>query len=294
MSGTETATPGASASSAYVHPEVLVETSWVADHLNDASMRLIEADEDVLLYEIGHLPGAVKLDWHVDVQDPVDRDFLDQQGFENLMSRWGINNETTIVLYGDKNNWYACYSFWLFTMYGHKNMKIMNGGRQKWENEGRQLTKEVPHFEPTTYHAQPMDESIRAFRDDVLIGLKDPNRRLIDVRSPQEYTGELLHMVNYPQEGAQRGGHIPTAKSIPWATAANQDGTFRSAVELRQIYEGKDILREKDVVTYCRIGERSAHTWFVLTYLLGYPRVRNYDGSWTEWGNLVKAPIEKP
>ena len=294
MSGTETATPGASASSSYIHPEVLVETSWVADHLNDATMRLIEADEDVLLYEIGHLPGAVKLDWHVDVQDPVDRDFLDQQGFENLMSRWGISNDTTIVLYGDKNNWYACYSFWLFTMYGHKNMKIMNGGRQKWENEGRQLTKEVPHFEPTTYHAQPMDESIRAFRDDVLIGLKDSNRRLIDVRSPQEYTGELLHMVNYPQEGAQRGGHIPTAKSIPWATAANPDGTFRSAVELRQIYEGKDILRDKDVVTYCRIGERSAHTWFVLTYLLGYPRVRNYDGSWTEWGNLVKAPIEKP
>ena len=202
MSGTETATSGASTTSGYVHPEVLVETSWVAEHLNDSTMRLIEADEDVLLYEIGHLPGAVKLDWHVDVQDPVSRDFVDQQGFENLMSRWGISNETTIVLYGDKNNWYACYSFWLFTMYGHKNMKIMNGGRQKWEAEGRQLTKEVPHFEPTTYHAQPMDESIRAFRDDVLIGLKDPNRRLIDVRSPQEYTGELLHMVNYPQEGA--------------------------------------------------------------------------------------------
>jgi len=294
MSGTETATSGASASSGYVHPEVLVETGWVADHLNDASVRLIEADEDVLLYEIGHLPGSVKLDWHVDVQDPVSRDFVDQQGFEKLMSHWGISNETTIVLYGDKNNWYACYSFWLFSMYGHKNMKIMNGGRQKWETEGRQLTKEVPHFEQATYHAQSMDESIRAFRDDVLIGLQDPNRRLIDVRSPQEYTGELLHMVNYPQEGAQRGGHIPTAKSIPWATAANPDGTFRSAEELRQIYVGKDIARDKDVISYCRIGERSAHTWFVLTYLLGYPRVRNYDGSWTEWGNLVKAPIEKP
>jgi thiosulfate/3-mercaptopyruvate sulfurtransferase len=294
MSGAETATTGASATSGYIHPEVLVETSWVADHLNDASLRLIEADEDVLLYEIGHLPGAVKLDWHVDVQDPVSRDFIDQQGFEKLMSRWGISNDTTIVLYGDKNNWYACYSFWLFSMYGHKTMKIMNGGRQKWEAEGRQLTKEVPHFEPTTYHAQPLDESIRAFRDDVLHGLKDPNRRLIDVRSPQEYTGELLHMVNYPQEGAQRGGHIPTAKSIPWATAANPDGTFRSAEELRQIYEGKDIGSDKDVISYCRIGERSAHTWFVLTYLLGYPRVRNYDGSWTEWGNLVKAPIEKP
>jgi thiosulfate/3-mercaptopyruvate sulfurtransferase len=294
MSGTETATSGASTTSGYIHPEVLVETSWVEEHLNDSSMRLIEADEDVLLYEIGHLPGAVKLDWHVDVQDPVSRDFVDQQGFENLMSRWGISNETTIVLYGDKNNWYACYSFWLFAMYGHKNMKIMNGGRQKWEAEGRQFTKEVPHFESATYHAQPMDESIRAFRDEVLIGLKDPNRRLIDVRSPQEYTGELLHMVNYPQEGAQRGGHIPTAKSIPWATAANPDGTFRSAEELRQIYEGKDITRDKDVISYCRIGERSAHTWFVLSYLLGYPRVRNYDGSWTEWGNLVKAPIEKP
>ncbi len=294
MSGAETATTGASASSGYIHPEVLVETSWVAEHLNDASVRLIEADEDVLLYEIGHLPGAVKLDWHVDVQDPVSRDFIDQQGFEKLMSRWGISNNTTIVLYGDKNNWYACYSFWLFSMYGHKNMKIMNGGRQKWEAEGRQLIKEVPHFEPATYHAQPMDESNRAFRDDVLLGLKDPNRRLIDVRSPQEYTGELLHMVNYPQEGAQRGGHIPTAKSIPWATAANPDGTFRTAEELRQIYEGKDITSDKDVISYCRIGERSAHTWFVLTYLLGYPHVRNYDGSWTEWGNLVKAPIEKP
>lgn len=293
MSDTETATSGASTTSGYIHPEVLVETSWVAEHLNDSNIRLIEADEDVLLYEIGHLPGAVKLDWHVDVQDPVSRDFVDQQGFENLMSRWGISNETTIVLYGDKNNWYACYSYWLFAMYGHKNMKIMNGGRQKWEAEGRQLTKEVPHFELAKYHAQPMDESIRAFRDDVLIGLKDPNRRLIDVRSPQEYTGELLHMVNYPQEGAQRGGHIPTAKSIPWATAANPDGTFRSVEELRKIYEGKDITSDKDVISYCRIGERSAHTWFVLTYLLGYPRVRNYDGSWTEWGNLVKAPIEK-
>jgi thiosulfate/3-mercaptopyruvate sulfurtransferase len=294
MSGTETATTGAGATAGYVHPEVLVETSWVAEHLNDSSIRLIEADEDVLLYEIGHLPGSVKLDWHVDVQDPIDRDFLDQQDFEKLMSRWGISNDTTIVLYGDKNNWYACYSFWLFTMYGHNKMKIMNGGRQKWEAEGRTLTKEVPHFEPATYQSQPMDESIRAFREDVMSGLKDPNRRLIDVRSPQEYTGELLHMVNYPQEGAQRGGHIPTAKSIPWATAANPDGTFRSAEELRQIYTGKDITPDKDVVTYCRIGERSAHTWFVLTRLLGYSRVRNYDGSWTEWGNLVKAPIEKP
>lgn len=281
-------------SSGYAHPEVLVETSWVADHLNDPNIRLIEADEDVLLYEISHLPGAVKLDWHVDVQNSLMRDFVDQRGFEELMSRWGITPQTTIVLYGDKNNWYACYSFWLFSMFGHPSMKIMNGGRQKWEAEGRPLTQEVPHYEPTTYHAPPANERIRAFRDEVLAGLTDPNRRLIDVRSPQEYTGELLHMVNYPQEGAMRGGHIPTAKSIPWGTAANANGTFKSAEELRAIYGGKDITPERDVVTYCRIGERSAHTWFVLTYLLGYPHVRNYDGSWTEWGNVVRAPIEKP
>ncbi len=290
----ETATSGMSTTSGYAHPEVLVETSWVADHLNDPNIRLIEADEDVLLYEIGHIPGAVKLDWHVDVQDPISRDFVNQQAFEQLMSRWGINNDTLIILYGDRNNWYACYSYWLFTMYGHRNLKIMNGGRAKWEAESRPLTKDVPHFETATYHAQPADESIRAFRDDVFSGLKTPERRLIDVRSPQEYTGELLHMVNYPQEGAQRGGHIPGAKNIPWATAANADGTFKSAEELRQIYGGKDITPDKEVIAYCRIGERSAHTWFVLTRLLGYPRVRNYDGSWTEWGSLVRAPIEKP
>jgi thiosulfate/3-mercaptopyruvate sulfurtransferase len=294
MSETETVTSnGNNSASSYVHPEALVETEWVAEHLNDPNIRLIEADEDVLLYEVRHIPGAVKLDWHVDVQDQVNRDFINQKGFEQLMSRWGISNDTTIILYGDKNNWYACYSYWLFAMYGHKNMKIMNGGRQKWEAENRPMVQDVPHFEPTTYHAAGVDESIRAFRDDVASGLKSPSRGLIDVRSPQEYSGELLHMVNYPQEGAQRGGHIPGAKSIPWATAANADGTFKSAEELRQIYEGKDITPDKDVITYCRIGERSAHTWFVLTQLLGYPRVRNYDGSWTEWGNLVRAPIEK-
>ena len=294
MAGTDFATTGQGAVSGYVHAEVLVETSWVAEHLNDPNIRLIEVDEDVLLYEVGHLPGAVKLDWHVDVQDPVTRDFVHQKGFEELMSRWGINNDTTIVLYGDKNNWYACYSFWLFSMYGHKDMRIMNGGRQKWEAEQRPMTKEIPHFAATTYHAQPMDESIRAFRDDVASGLKNPGRGLIDVRSPQEFTGELIHMVNYPQEGAQRGCHIPGAKSIPWGMAANSDGTFKSPGELRQLYLSREITPDKDVISYCRIGERSAHTWFVLTYLLGYPRVRNYDGSWTEWGNLVKAPIEKP
>ncbi|MDQ2906385.1 MAG: sulfurtransferase [Chloroflexota bacterium] len=277
----------------YAHPEVLVETKWVAEHLNDPAVRLIEADEDILLYETGHIPGAVKLDWHVDVQDPLARDFVNQEGFERLLSNWGIANDTTVVLYGDRNNWYACYSFWLFTMYGHKNLKIMNGGRQKWEGEKRPLTKEVPHYQHTTYHAQPANESIRAFRDDVIAGLKKSGHGLVDVRSPQEYTGELLHMVNYPQEGAQRGGHIPGAKSIPWSQAANTDGTFKSPEELRQLYSSNEITPEKDVITYCRIGERSAHTWFVLTRLLGYPRVRNYDGSWTEWGNIVRAPIEK-
>ena len=293
MTGTETTMSIMNAASGYAHPEVLVETAWVAEHLNDPSIRLIEADEDILLYEVGHIPGAVKLDWHVDVQNNVTRDFVDQRGFEQLMSRWGIANDTTIVLYGDKNNWYACYSFWLFTMYGHTKMKIMNGGRSKWEAENRELTREIPDFAPTTYHAQAPDETIRAYREDVMEGLKNPGRRLIDVRSPQEYSGELVHMVNYPQEGAQRGGHIPGAKNIPWATAANADGTFKSAEELRQIYGGKDVTPDTEVIAYCRIGERSAHTWFVLTRLLGYPRVRNYDGSWTEWGNLVRAPIEK-
>ncbi len=294
MSSIDTTSTGAGSASGYVHPEVLVETSWVAEHLNDPDIRLVEADEDVLLYELGHIPGAVKLDWHVDVQDALARDFVDQRTFEQLMSHWGIKNDTQIILYGDKNNWYACYAFWLFRMYGHTNMKVMNGGRLKWEAEKRPFAKDAPQYAATSYKAPSMDESARAYREDVQNGLKDPNRRLIDVRSPQEYTGELLHMVNYPQEGAQRGGHIPTAKNIPWGTAANPDGTFKSAEELREIYFGKDITPDKDVVSYCRIGERSAHTWFALTYLLGYPRVRNYDGSWTEWGNLVRAPIEKP
>lgn len=293
MADTDTAKTRQGTTSGYAHPETLVDTEWVAQHLQDPNVRLIEADEDVLLYEVGHIPGAVKLDWHVDVQDKVNRDFINQQEFEQLMSNWGITPDTTIVLYGDKNNWYAAYSYWLFKMYGHKGLKIMNGGRAKWESEKRPSTQEVPHYQATTYRAQPADETNRAFRDDVLAGLKNFGRRLIDVRSPQEYSGELLHMVNYPQEGAQRGGHIPTAKNIPWATAANPDGTFKSAEELRQIYVGQDITPDKEVISYCRIGERSAHTWFVLTELLGYPRVRNYDGSWTEWGNIVRAPIEK-
>jgi thiosulfate/3-mercaptopyruvate sulfurtransferase len=279
--------------SEYAHPEALVDTSWVADRLNDPNVRLIEADEDVLLYEVGHIPGAVKLDWHVDVQDPLSRDFVNREGLEKLFSRWGISNDTTIVLYGDRNNWYAAYAYWLFTQYGHKSLKILNGGRAKWEAEGRPYTKEVPQYAPTTYHAQEADESIRAFRDQVHAGLKDSNRRLVDVRSPQEYSGELLHMVNYPQEGAQRAGHIPGAKNIPWAVTANADGTFKTPEELREIYNSKDVTPDKEIISYCRIGERSAHTWFVLTRLLGYPNVRNYDGSWTEWGSLVRSPIER-
>jgi len=279
--------------SEYAHPEALVDTSWVADHLNDSNIRLIEADEDVLLYEVGHIPGSVKLDWHVDVQNPLSRDFVDQQGLEQLFSRWGISNDTTIVLYGDRNNWYAAYAYWLFTQYGHQNLKLMNGGRAKWEAEGRPYTKNVPTFEATSYHAQPADESIRAFRDQVLTSLQNGNARLIDVRSPQEYSGELLHMVNYPQEGAQRAGHIPGAKNIPWAVTANADGTFKSTDDLREIYAGKDVSPSNEVISYCRIGERSAHTWFVLTQLLGFTNVRNYDGSWTEWGSLVRSPIER-
>ncbi|HEX9038320.1 MAG TPA: sulfurtransferase [Ktedonobacterales bacterium] len=277
----------------YAHPEVLVDTAWVESHLDDPAVRIIEADEDPLLYEIGHIRNAVKLDWHVDVQDPVRRDFVSKADFEALMRRYGVSNDTTIVLYGDKSNWYAAYSFWLFRMYGHRDLRIMNGGRAKWETDGRAYTKDVPAFAATSYTARDADVSIRAFRRQVEDVVAGKTAALIDVRSPDEYSGRLLHMINYPQEGAQRGGHIPGAQSIPWATAAAADGTFKSAGELRAIYSGKGVTPDRPVVTYCRIGERSAHTWFALTQLLGYPDVRNYDGSWTEWGNLVGAPIEK-
>jgi thiosulfate/3-mercaptopyruvate sulfurtransferase len=289
-----TAASGTSAQAGYVHPEVLVDTEWVAQHLNDSNVRIVEADEDPLLYEaIGHIQNAVKLDWHTDVQDPVRRDFVNRADFEALMRRYGIANDTTVVFYGDKNNWYAAYSFWLFKLYGHKDARIMNGGRAKWEAEGKPYTKDVPQPTPAQYTAQEADTTIRAFRRQVEDQLAQGNAALVDVRSPDEYTGKLLHMVNYPQEGAQRGGHIPGAQSIPWATAAAPDGTFKAADELRAIYGGKGITSDKPVITYCRIGERSAHTWFVLTQLLGYSSVRNYDGSWTEWGNLVGAPITK-
>ncbi len=276
----------------YARPEVLVDTEWVAAHLNDPKVRLLESNEDVLLYETGHIPGALKLDWVGDLNDPVVRDYLDKAHFEQLMSRLGIANDTTVVFYGDKNNWWATYALWVFKLFGHEDTRILNGGRKKWIDEGRELSKEVPQYPATQYQAKERaDAEIRAFRDDVLQSLGKV--ALVDVRSPDEYTGKKLHMPEYPQEGALRGGHIPTAQNIPWAQAANEDATFKSREQLEQLYTGKGITPDKDVIAYCRIGERSSHTWFVLKYLLGYNNVRNYDGSWTEWGNSVGVPIER-
>ena len=278
----------------YAHPEVLVSTDWVSQHTNDPDIRIVESDEDVLLYEVGHIEGAVKIDWQTDLQDQLIRDYIDKAKFEKLLSEKGIANDTTVVFYGDKNNWWACYAYWVFKLFGDVKAVVMNGGRQKWVEEGRPLTKDVPGYPKTAYKVSGVNESIRAFREDVTkhIGTKNP---LIDVRSPKEFTGELLHMEAYPQEGALRGGHIPGAKNVPWATAVKEDGTFKSADDLKAIYiDDKGLKKGDDVIAYCRIGERSSHTWFVLTYLLGFDKVRNYDGSWTEWGNLVKAPIEKP
>jgi thiosulfate/3-mercaptopyruvate sulfurtransferase len=279
--------------SGYVYPDVLVSTDWVAGHLDDPSVRIVESDEDVLLYDARHIPGAVKIDWVGDLNDPVVRDYIDSGHFAQLMSEKGISNDTTVVFYGDKNNWWACYAFWVFQLFGHTNAKIINGGRKKWIDEGRELTKEVPEYPKTNYQApERKDAPIRAFRDDVLEHV-NAGQALVDVRSPGEYSGELLHMADYPQEGALRGGHIPGARNIPWGKAADEDGTFKSYDELTALYGGEGITSDRDVVAYCRIGERSSHTWFVLTYLLGYPKVRNYDGSWTEWGNAVGLPIEK-
>jgi thiosulfate/3-mercaptopyruvate sulfurtransferase len=277
----------------YAHPEVLVSTAWVAEHLNDPKVRIVESDEDILLYDVGHVPGAIKLDWHTDLQNPVRRDFVDKAGFERLMSRAGIANDTTVVFYGDKNNWYACYTFWLFKYYGHADCRIMNGGRAKWEAEGRPYSRDVPTYQAATYTAKDPDPKVRAFRDDVLGFVNSGSGSLVDVRSPQEYTGEVIHMIGYPQEGAQRAGHVQGAKNIPWGRAANADGTFKSPEELKTLYEGEGITPDRPTIAYCRIGERSSHTWFVLTYLLGYPNVRNYDGSWTEWGSMVNVPVEK-
>jgi thiosulfate/3-mercaptopyruvate sulfurtransferase len=278
----------------YAHPEVLVDTAWVADHLNDPNVRLVESNEDMLLYETGHIPGAVKIDWVTDLNDPVVRDYLDAERFATLLASKGISNDTTVVFYGDKNNWWATYAFWVFKLFGHRDARILNGGRAKWIAEGRELTREVPAYPAGSYVAPQRDDtSIRAFRDDVREHIKQSGTALVDVRSPQEFSGERTHMPEYPQEGALRGGHIPTAVNVPWAKAVREDGTFKSREELAELYGSLGVTPDKDVISYCRIGERSSHTWFVLTYLLGYPRVRNYDGSWTEWGNSVGLPIER-
>jgi thiosulfate/3-mercaptopyruvate sulfurtransferase len=256
----------------YVHPEVLVDGEWLQAHANDPGVRTIESNEDILLYDTGHIPGAVHIDWRADLNDPVQRDYISPQAFAALCSRHGITPETVCVFYGDKSNWWACYALWVFQLFGHEKVRILNGGRDKWIKDGRPLTKEKPAYPKSSYPVPP----------------------LVDVRSPGEFSGEITHMPEYPQEGVLRGGHIPGAKSVPWKTACQEDGTFKSAEDLRRIYTvEKGVKPEEDTIVYCRIGERSSHTWFVLHYLLGYPRVRNYDGSWTEWGNRVRAPIER-
>jgi len=280
----------------YVHPEVLVSTEWVANNAHKTDkIRLVESNEDLLLYSTGHVANAVHIDWIADLNDAIRRDYLDEEQFAALMARNGIGNDTTVVFYGDKNNWWACYAFWVFKLFGHSDCRVMNGGRKKWIDEGRESTREKPSFAKTEYQPQARaDYKIRAFREQVLTHLM-AGQPLVDVRSPQEYSGELLHMPGSPQEGALRGGHIKGAANVPWSRAVAEDGTFKTAAELRAIYEEEGGLSaENNVIAYCRIGERSSHTWFVLRYLLGYPTVRNYDGSWTEWGNLVGVPIENP
>lgn len=279
----------------FANPDVLVSTAWVEENLHDDSIKLIESNEDSLLYFTGHIQNAIHIDWITDLNHQLLRDYIDKRDFENLMRKNGIKNDTTVVFYGDKNNWWACYAFWVFQLFGHNKAKIMNGGRLKWQNENRQLTKEIPKYPETNYTANIRnDHDIRAFRDEVL----EHSRKgfpLVDVRSPEEFTGVRLHMPDYPNEGALRGGHIPGALNIPWARAINpEDGTFKNVSELEKIYEEEiNLHKDDEIITYCRIGERSSHTWFVLKYLLGFNNVRNYDGSWTEWGNLVGVPIEK-
>jgi thiosulfate/3-mercaptopyruvate sulfurtransferase len=280
------------AENGYAKP-VLVTTDWLAEHLNDDSVVVAEVDENPDLYDEGHIAGAVKLHWRDDLQDPVERDLVDKPTFERLLSERGIANDTTLVLYGDKNNWFAAYAYWYLKIYGHGDVRILDGGRQKWADEAREFTTETPQPQQADYKANERDESIRTYRDSVRAQIGEQSKALVDVRSPQEYAGDLIAPPGYEQEGAQRAGHIPTAASIPWATAVRDDGTFKNADELRELYEGKGVTPEKEVTAYCRIGERSAHTWFVLRELLGYETVKNYDGSWTEWGNLVDVPIEK-
>lgn len=276
----------------YAHPEVLVSTEWLAEHLGDPAIRLLECNEDVLLYDLEHIPGAQKIDWHLDLNDPVERDYLDRTQFEALLRRLGIDESTTVIFYGDKNNWWASYAFWVFSLFGLTNLRLLDGGRAKWLAEERPLTTDVPQLPPSTFVAQERrDDAIRAFQHETRQHMA-AGKALIDVRSPQEYTGERTHMPDYPQEGTLRGGHIPGARNVPWARAAEADGSFKAADALREIYQAElGFTPDQEVITYCRIGERSSHTWFVLTYLLGFAHVRNYDGSWTEWGNAVRAPI---
>jgi thiosulfate/3-mercaptopyruvate sulfurtransferase len=271
--------------------DVLVDADWVQDHLDDPGLVLVEVDEDTAAYDKGHIKGAVKIDWKKDLQDPVRRDFVDRAGFEQLLSERGIGNDDTVILYGGNNNWFAAYAYWYFKLYGHHNVKLLDGGRKKWELDSREMVTDVPTRSATSYQATEQDRSIRAFRDDVVAAIGNLN--LVDVRSPDEFAGRLLAPAHLPQEQAQRGGHVPTAKNVPWSKAAEEDGTFKSDDALRALYgreAGFDF--SKDTIAYCRIGERSAHTWFVLHELLGQPNVRNYDGSWTEYGSLVGVPIE--
>lgn len=274
----------------YAHSERLVTTQWLASNIGTPGLVVLESNEDILLYDLGHVPGAVKIDWHTELNDPVMRDYLNGEQFAALMSKKGVSRDDTVVIYGDKSNWWATYALWVFTLFGHEDVRILNGGRDLWIAEGRELTKEIPAISPTDYPVvERNDEAIRAFKDDVLAHLGKP---LVDVRSPEEYSGERTHMPAYPEEGALRGGHIPSAVSVPWAKAANEDGTFKSLDELNALYRDEHgITGEEDVIAYCRIGERSSHTWFVLKYLMGIDNVRNYDGSWTEWGSAVRVPI---
>ena len=272
--------------------DVLVDTQWVENHLSDDSIRIVEVDENPALYAEAHIPGAIGFDWKQDLQDQVKRDFLGPAEFGELFGSHGVSNDHTIVLYGDRNNWFAAYTYWYLLYYGHTNVKLMNGPREKWISEGRPTSTDVPIYEPQQFHAQEGNEAIRAHRDEVQAALGE-KIRLVDVRSPQEYSGELIAMAGYEQEGAQRGGHIPGAASVPWAQAVQEDGTFKTADDLTELYSQKGVVDGSPIIAYCRIGERSAHTWFVLHELLGHDDVKNYDGSWTEWGNMVNVPIEK-
>jgi thiosulfate/3-mercaptopyruvate sulfurtransferase len=278
----------------YANPNVLVDTRWVADRLKDPNVRIIEVSVDAGAFDQGHIPGAVAWNWFRDLEEHPIRDIAGKEKIERLLGQAGVNNGTTVIFYGDNNNWFATYAYWLLKYYGHRDARVMNGGRTKWIDEGRPLTKEATRVSPASYKAEPPQRHLRALREDILTGTRNGKRALVDVRSPKEFSGELLAPENLPQEGAQRGGHIPGAVNIPWAEAVAPDGTFKSADELRALYERKGITADKEVIAYCRIGERSSHTWFVLNELLGYPRVRNYDGSWTEYGSLIGAPIEKP